>query len=350
MSKIRKQTEAIRRFIVEQVGRDATNLSNIVADKFDISRQSASSHIRALVDNKTLVASGNGRGRKYSLAQQEIVTITRRLDAEVDEFTLWLDDIKPKLGELPDNVIDIWQYGITEMVNNAKDHSDGDMLTVQITRNASESTVIISDNGVGIFQKLQQALNLPDQRQAVLELAKGKITTDPKNHSGEGIFFTSRLFDSFWIISNDIAFSHQHGKPEDWILERQQPADSTFIIMELSNHTARTSNEIFDDFSPADEYAFTKTVVPLRMASFGTDKLISRSQAKRVVANLDRFHTILFDFDHVTAIGQGFADEIFRVFQRQHADMEIVPINANKDIEKMIKRVIATAKMNGETK
>ncbi len=346
MSKIRKTTEDIRHFIIKQVGRNGANLSAIVANKFDISRQSASRHIRELVNNETLIAKGSGRGRVYELAQKEITTIKHPLNNGVDEYIIWLDDIKPNLDGLPDNVMDIWHYGVSEMINNAKDHSDGDMLTIQITRNALETTLIISDNGIGIFKKLQQALGLSDQRQAVLELAKGKITTDPKNHSGEGIFFTSRMFDNFWIISNDIAFSHQHGKPEDWIMELQQPSDSTFIIMELSNHTARTEKEVFDEYSKPDEYAFSKTVVPLRMASFGDDKLISRSQAKRVVSNLDKFHTILLDFDCVEGIGQGFADEIFRVYQDNNPDMELIPINANTDIMQMITRVIATARLN----
>lgn len=273
MSKITKKTEKIRRFIIEQVGSETDNLAVTVAAHFGISRQSASRHIRALVDNKTITAIGGGRSRRYALAQSEIETLNYDLNNHIDEFIIWLDDVRPCLGDLPDNVLDIWQYGITEMVNNAKDHSDGNKLSIRISRNANETTVFIADNGIGIFKKLQQALNLPDQRQAVLELAKGKLTTDPDNHSGEGIFFTSRMFDSFWIFSNEIAFSHQHGKPEDWILDRQEPTDSTFIVMELSNHTARNVKDVFDEFSPADEYAFTKTTVPLRMASFGTDKI-----------------------------------------------------------------------------
>lgn len=346
MSKIRKRTEKIRKFIIEQVEKYGSNLSAMVASEFGISRQSASRHIRALLDNKTLTATGTGRSQTYSLAQKEIITIKRNLNDQVDEFIVWLNDVKPNLGNLPDNVMAIWEYGITEMVNNAIDHSDGDTLTLHITRNAAETTVIISDNGIGIFKKIQAAFNLPDKRQAVLELAKGKLTTDSENHSGEGIFFTSRMFDNFWIISNDIAFSHQHGQPEDWIMQHQSPTDSTFIIMELSNHTARTDKKVFDEFSPADEYAFTKTVVPLRMASFGTDKLVSRSQAKRVVANLEKFHTIVLDFDHIEAVGQGFADELFRVFHNKHPTIKIIPINTNSDIEKMMSHVIATAKMN----
>lgn len=98
--------------------------------------------------------------------------------------------------------------------------------------------------------------------------------------------------------------------------------------------------------SPPDEYAFNKTVVPLRMASFGESSLISRSQAKRVVRNLEKFHTILLDFTGIETVGQGFADEIFRVYQNENPDMEILPTNANEDIQRMIKRAIETARQD----
>jgi len=44
-------------------------------------------------------------------------------------------------------------------------------------------------------------------------LAKGKLTTDPKRHSGEGIFFSSRMFDEFDILSGGV-FSHINSKIE----------------------------------------------------------------------------------------------------------------------------------------
>ena len=44
------------------------------------------------------------------------------------------------------------------------------------------------DNGVGVFQKLQRAFNFQDMREGILNLSKGKFTTDSKNHTGEGIF------------------------------------------------------------------------------------------------------------------------------------------------------------------
>ena len=84
--------------------------------------------------------------------------------------------------------------------------------------------------------------------------------------------------------------------------------------MNLSNRAQRTSKEVFDEFSSGDDYGFTKTVVPVRLAQYGNDRLISRSQAKRVLARVELFKTVLFDFAGVETIGQAFADEVFRVF------------------------------------
>jgi hypothetical protein len=74
---------------------------------------------------------------------------------------------------------------------------------------------MIHDDGEGIFKKLRRELDLADARHAVLELSKGKVTTDPAHHTGEGIFFTSRMFDSFFIHAGNIWFVHHPDKDED---------------------------------------------------------------------------------------------------------------------------------------
>jgi hypothetical protein len=192
------------------------------------------------------------------------------------------------------------------------------------------------DDGVGIFRKIQSAMNLADERHAIVELAKGKLTTDPKGHTGQGIFFTSRLLDSFDILSDGVFFTHAFGKDEDWILERPESTDGTTVFMKLNNHSARTDKQIFDQYSSGDDYGFTKTVVPVRLAQYGDDKLISRSQAKRLLARVDRFRSVLFDFAGVEIIGQAFADEIFRVFAQGHPGIELTPINATPQVQQMI--------------
>jgi hypothetical protein len=222
------------------------------------------------------------------------------------------------------------------MFNNAIDHSGGQTVFVKIAKTATNTQIMLMDDGIGIFRKIQTALNLIDDRHAILELAKGKLTTDPKGHTGQGIFFTSRLLDSFDILSRGVFFSHTFGREEDWILERPKATDGTAVFMKLNNHSARTDKQIFDQYSSGDDYGFTKTVVPVRLAQYGEDKLVSRSQAKRLLARVDRFKTVIFDFTAVESVGQAFADEIFRVFARAHPEIELHPTNAKSQVQQMI--------------
>ncbi|HJT53158.1 MAG TPA: STAS-like domain-containing protein, partial [Candidatus Angelobacter sp.] len=61
-------------------------------------------------------------------------------------------------------------------------------------------------------------------------------------------------------------------------------------------------------------------------------------QAKRVLARVELFTTVMFDFTDVPTIGQAFADEIFRVFAQQHPEIQILPIRANTEVRRMIER------------
>jgi len=239
---------------------------------------------------------------------------------------------------MPQNVLDIWHYGFTEIFNNALDHSVGTLIGVDFQKTAATTQIAVHDNGVGIFKKIQTALGLIDERHAVLELAKGKFTTDPARHTGEGIFFASRMFDDFGILSGGIYFSHKFGEREDWILEDDKFTSGTNVWMKLNNHTARTTKKIFDKFSSGEDYGFTKTVVPVRLAQYGDDNLVSRSQAKRLLARVERFETVILDFRGVDAIGQAFADEIFRVFANQHQKVTLLALNTNSAVKRMISR------------
>ena len=66
---------------------------------------------------------------------------------------------------------------------------------------------------------------------------------------------------------------------------------------------------------------------------------ISRSQARRILAGLEKFKSVILDFDRVSTVGQAFVDEIFRVFQSRHQDITIAPVNMNDAVRFMIGRV-----------
>lgn len=342
MSKLRRQSEEIRQFILANVESHPRDVASLAAQHFGISRQAVNKHIKCLVDQKSLEVEGSTKNRTYHLHPLIQHSKIYPLPDNLMEDVVWEKDIKAFVKDLPDNVRDIWAYGFTEMLNNAIDHSNGTQVLVEIEKTALDTQIAIHDDGEGIFKKIQQALQLEDERHAVLELAKGKFTTDPARHSGQGIFFTSRMFDRFVILSGNVYFSHEFNYLEDWIMETSPSQEGTIVFMKLNNNTARTSKKVFDDYSSGDDYAFSKTVVPVRLAQYGEEKLVSRSQAKRLMSRVDRFKTVVLSFHEVESIGQAFADEVFRVFRNQHPEIEIVYVNAQPEVEKMIRRAEST--------
>ena len=196
----------------------------------------------------------------------------------------------------------------------------------------------VIDFGVGIFNKIQKTFKLNDPRDAILELTKGKLTTDPQRHTGEGIFFTSRMFDRFSILSEKLYFAHR-AEGDDWLLEDEKPIVGTLVEMIIDPLSTRTVQTVFNKFSSSkDDFGFFKTHVPVRLARYGNENLVSRSQAKRLLSRFERFGEIILDFKGVSTIGQAFADEIFRVFRQDHPDINIYPINISSQIKRMINR------------
>ncbi|OGT21384.1 MAG: ArsR family transcriptional regulator [Gammaproteobacteria bacterium RBG_16_57_12] len=338
MAKIRKRGEQIRQFILDNVEHHPKDVSNLTAKTFEISRQAVNKHIQRLAEQKSLLVRGTTRNKHYILHPLDQWEQIYALDGTLEEHMVWRNEIHSRLDQLPENVVDIWHYGFTEMLNNAIDHSSGTNVSVHLKKTATTTEIIIYDNGEGIFRKIQREMQLTDERHAVLELSKGKLTTDPNNHTGEGIFFSSRMFDDYTIVSGNVYFSHSHYEVEDWILENQKAHSGTGVFMKLKNNTSRTAKKVFDSFTSDDEYGFTKTVVPVRLAQYGDEKLVSRSQAKRLLARVDRFKVVIFDFDGVETIGQAFADEVFRVFKNYHPEIELLYINATKEVTQMITR------------
>lgn len=338
MTGVRGRGEKIRRFILERVEESPGDVAKATSARFGITRQAVNQHLRRLRAEGILRRTGNTRASTYQLAPLSQRRSTFPIEPGLAEDVVWRREVRGVLSDLPDNVLDIWQYGFTEMFNNAIEHADCTRISFQISRTAVNTRIVISDDGFGIFKKIQAAMGLLDARHSILELSKGKLTTDPAHHSGEGIFFSSRMFDHFTIISEGLCFTHVLKRAESRITEVGEEFEGTSVEMRLQNYTDRTTQNVFDEYASGDDYGFTKTVVPVRLAQYGKDKLVSRSQARRVLARLELFKIVLFDFTGVEAIGQAFADEMFRVFAMQHPEIELVPVGANAETKWMIAR------------
>jgi anti-sigma regulatory factor (Ser/Thr protein kinase) len=328
----------IREFLIHNVEAHPSDIAKVAAKRFGVSRQAVNRHLRALVAEGILLAQGHTRGRSYALVEHE-VAYNFTLSPNLEEDKIWRDVAAPALVDIRDNVLSICQHGFTEMVNNAIDHSEGSTLRIRVIRNAANVELWVMDDGVGIFKKIKAAFGLDDERHAILELAKGKLTTDPAHHTGEGIFFTSRMFDMYRIASGDLFFCHTP-IDGDWLLDSAKMMEKgTLISMKISTASERTTREIFDRYASAESaYGFTRTHIPVSLAQYGDDNLISRSQAKRLLVRFERFKEVILDFRGVSMIGQAFADEIFRVFQESHPDVHLRWTYTNEDVEKMIRR------------
>lgn len=318
----------IRQFILARVDEHPHDIAQLTAKHFGLTRQAVNLHLQRLLVDSDLVREGKTRRTRFFLAAKK--AWKRNYSPGQSESDVWEKDVLSQISDLPENALDIWRYCFTEMFNNAVDHSSGTRITVQLKRTAVNTEIAIIDNGVGIFKKIQRAMKFTDERHSALELAKGKFTTDPVRHTGEGIFFTSKMLDAFDISSGGLYFTS--------VSPLKNPK-GTAVWMKLKSTSDRSRKEIFDEYaSPENDYAFSKTVVPVKMAEQHADDLISRSQAKRLLLRIDRFRTVILDFQNVNQIGQAFADEIFRVFARSHPGVDVRFTNANEEVVKMIRR------------
>jgi len=320
--------QQIRQFILARVDEHPHDIAQLTAQHFGLTRQAVNLHLQRLLADSDLVRQGKTRQTRFFLNLKK--TWQKRYARQQSESDVWESDVLPQISDLPDNALDIWRYCFTEMFNNAVDHSSGTRITVQLKRTAVNVEIAIIDNGVGIFKKIQRAMKFSSERYSALELAKGKFTTDPARHTGEGIFFTSKMLVAFDISSGGLYFTS---------LSPLKNLKGTAVWMKLQNSSDRSRKEVFDGYaSPGNDYAFSKTVLPVKMAEQSPNDLISRSQAKRLLLRLERFRTTVLDFQNVNQIGQAFADEIFRVFTRSHPDIDMQFINANEEVHKMIRR------------
>ena len=341
-------SKQVRDFIIQNVDKNPGSISHIVSGKFGISRQSVNRYLLKLIRDGLLIPDGNTRGRRYHLKPIREKEFSIPITSELEEDRVWRQYLTPLFNGIRSNVVNICHYGFTEMFNNIIDHSEATNAIVGFKYMPNRIEITVFDNGIGIFNKITRDLGLEDHRHAILELSKGKLTTDPEHHTGEGIFFTTRMFDEFSILSGNLYFSHSLDN-DDWLLETKKSSGKrdTFIKMVIELQSNRTTREVFDSYaSEDDDYSFTRMHVPVALAIYGEENLVSRSQAKRLLARFERFKEVFLDFEGVEFIGQAFADEIFRVFKNANPNINLVWVRVNDNIEKMIKSVMSRSDEN----
>lgn len=330
-----------KRRILSYLARRRSATGGELRSHVGISRQALSIHVRSLVEAGKVVRSGAARGARYMLRHRAppATTVSRVLRTRgLDEARVW-DELATGLNlrrALRPNVEAIVHYAFTEMLNNAIEHSEANRCSVRFRLEPGMLSFDVRDPGIGVFHSIASKLRLDGEHAALVELLKGRTTTMREAHTGEGIFFTSRVADRFVLRSHRIQVEWSRVK-KDVFVSNPRFLNGTGVSFAIQRSSRRSIEEIFSEFAP-EEYDFqfqkTKVLVKLLQRDF-----ISRSEAKRLVANLEKFSEIVLDFRGVRSVGQGFADEVFRVFARRHPAVRIATENTNPGVDSMIRHV-----------
>ena len=190
----RQANQKINDFILSNVEERPDSITAATTKVFGISRATANNYLRRLTEAGFLVGEGGKKFRRYKLKPIKSVVKTIPIDANSQEDVIWRQHITPLVRDLNENIRDICNYGFTEIMNNVIDHSSTKNCRFVFERTYTKISLTIRDFGVGVFEKIRKDFNLLDRRHAILELSKGKLTSSEEKHTGEGIFFTSRMF------------------------------------------------------------------------------------------------------------------------------------------------------------
>lgn len=326
------------------LARTTNRLAGTAATQTGLSRVAVSRRIKKLADTGYLIRHGSGTRQTYSPGTNRFWRLSLPLvaAAQFGESGLWESHVAPLMQGVPANVANIANIAFTEMVNNALDHSDASTLTMGVHVHSGRLQMAVMDDGVGVFRKVAGALNLFDDRLALLEIAKGKYTTAASGHSGMGIFVSSRMLDGFLLHSHGLSFAPRTPPGVDlgfdWIDPRSHVA-GTIVLMDIALACTRTSQSVYERYFSPDEVgwdAFHTTEVPVKLAQLSS-QLISRSQGKWVVERATQFKTVILDFEGVDTVGQAFVDEVFRVFALAHPEVRLATINLEPAVARLVK-------------
>lgn len=314
------------------------------------SRQWVSTLLNRLAEQGKLLRARSGKYVFYALPSNKDL-LTKSITKELKNKSLQEDQVFTELktdaqflNSQKENIDSILFYAFTEMLNNAIEHSKSKNIEVKAEEIKDKIAFEVIDKGIGVFRNIKFSKKLDSELDAIQELLKGKTTTLPHSHSGEGIFFTSKVADLFILDSYGYRLRVDN-IIKDVFVEEIDNTKGTRVRFEIQENSDKHLNEIFEEYqSEPGSFSFDKTKVHIKLYTAGT-VYISRSQARRLLNNLNKYKVIVLDFTGIKTIGQAFADEIFRVFTTRHPEIEIQPINMNETVKFMIDRVAKNAQL-----
>lgn len=342
--------------ILNLIERRGKVTSREITDEIKVSRQYVNLVISELIAESKVIKIGGTRWAFYisqdyaAKHPEDIPSVFKKSYAnqalEEHKVFLEIEDRLSKIKKLPENIRSIFTFAFSEMLNNAIEHSGSRKIFVEVIMGDEFLSFTINDSGIGVFRNIMTERHLQSEMEAIQDLLKGKTTTMPRTHSGEGIFFTSRAGDIFILDSFGQMLLIDNLARDTSARRAHAIKRGTRVIFKIRMDSDRHLNDVFKkytNFNQDSDYGFDKTEIRVKLFTSGGVH-ISRSQARRIIFGLDKFKVILLDFANVPLVGQAFADEIYRVFQNAHPDIKIQEENMSEGVKFMVERAKNEAK------
>lgn len=302
----------------------------------------ATSHrlLSAMTTSSVLERRGKGRSARYRLRR-----VRRRFKLRgLEEDRAWelVEADVARIHPLAEEEGHSLRYAATEVINNAIEHSGGTSVEIAVSFGAAGATVAtVRDDGVGVFARLCEDFDFPSAHAAIVQLEKGRLTSDPSRHSGEGLFFASKAVARFRLESRGVAWIVDN-LVGDSAIGVSSVGKGTQVVLEAVRGRTPRLVDVFAAYTDAQTLQFARTRSTIKLGALGT-ALMSRSEAKRVTERLAAFKHAVLDFSAVDVVGQGFCDQVFRIFAREHPEVVLEPVGMNDAVAFMVARARATA-------
>ena len=329
------QNNKIKNFILNNLSGHEKDIVQAAIIKFGVSRQAIHRHMINLINENKIIAYGNTKGRHYKLIP--IANYNRKINVnDIKNSRQFLEDyILPNIESLPKNIYEIFEYSVGSLLNNVIDHADASSLYFKVFINYDEAHFIITDNGVGLFEKICNGLELSNPQMAAMELAKGSLTTDPKNHSGDELNTIIHLFDRVTIDSAKMTVAYRNDS-NHWEINHSAHQKGTRIHLKISPKSDRTCANVFYKIFHKEK---KKIRIPISLLNMPGKKVVnSRLHANNILRNIDNYKKIEFDFNKIDLISPAFADELARKTKEKNQFADIAWMNTNKTVEMLMDR------------
>ena len=327
----------IKQFILNNIPLHQKDIIYTAVNQFGISRQAALKHMNALIDDNMVMAYGKTRDRRYKLIPQVNYNKIIPIDSDFILHDVLQENFLIHLESLPKNIFQICEYSIEALVNNIVEHSQASNLYIKLFLTYSDLNIIISDNGSGLLDNIRSKLDLEIVELAALELAKGQITTDLLQNSGEALNTIFHLFDKVEVDSSGYGIVYVSNK-EQWDIKYSTQKQGTRVHLQINPNSNRTCDKIFQKLFNKKERRIRIPISLLKEPN--KNSLISKQQARNIFWNIDSITAIQFDFHNIDLIGPAFADELVRQSRSVNRDVIIEWVNHNNTIDLLMKRAL----------